>query len=114
MARTKPQEIWNEFEEIKSYMTSQNLYSTVETNEKFYEGKQWEGLSENSTMPKPVFNVLQRAGKFMVATIGSNDIAITMTPFTEMADEIERIVPISKEIENIIEIARIKEQSKIM
>ena len=39
MARTKPQEIWNEFEEIKSYMTSQNLYSTVETNEKFYEGK---------------------------------------------------------------------------
>lgn len=114
MARTKPQEIWNEFEEIKSYMTSQNLYSTVETNEKFYEGKQWEGLSENSTMPKPVFNVLQRAGKFMVATIGSNDIAITMTPFTEVADEIERIVPISKEIENIIEIARIKEQSKII
>lgn len=114
MAKTKPQEIWNEFEEIKSYMTSQNLYSTVETNEKFYEGKQWEGLSENSTMPKPVFNVLQRAGKFMVATIGSNDIAITMTPFTEIADEIERIVPISKEIENIIEIARIKEQSKII
>ena len=114
MAKTKPQEIWNEFEEIKSYMTSQNLYSTVETNEKFYEGKQWEGLSENSTMPKPVFNVLQRAGKFMVATIGSNDIAITMTPFTEVADEIERIVPISKEIENIIEIARIKEQSKII
>ena len=48
----------------------------------------------------------------MVSTIGSNDIAVNIVPFTSLADDIERMVPVSKEIEHIIEVARMKEASK--
>ena len=111
MIKTKPIDIWNEYQKLTEYLYRYNIYETVKRNEKFYQGKQWEGL-EAENMPKPVFNVLQRAGKFMVATISSNDIAIQMTPFTQMEDDVQRMKPISTEIENIIEIARVKEASK--
>lgn len=111
--RTKPREIWAEYTKGVEYLNKENLFSTVETNEKFYEGKQWEGLStSNKNMPTPVINILQRAGKYMVATVGSNDIAISMTAFSDLQDDQTRVNAIAKEIENIIELARTKEQSK--
>lgn len=112
--KTEPIEIWQEYEKIVEYLNSREVFTTVEQNEKFFEGRQWDGLETNSAMPKPVFNVLQRAGKFMVATIGSNDIAISMTPFTKIADDINRMIPIAKEIENVVELARVKESSKLV
>ncbi|MBQ0112835.1 MAG: hypothetical protein KBT03_06880 [Bacteroidales bacterium] len=113
MPKVKPEEIWSEYEKGNDYLNRNDLFETVRTNEDFYEGKQWGGLN-NGSMPTPVFNVLQRAGKWMVATIGSNDIAISMIPFSELADDIQRMQPISQEIENIIEIAKIKEASKLV
>jgi len=114
MAKVEPSEIWAQYQTGTDYLHRYEVYENVKTNEKFFEGRHWEGLAESNTMPKPVFNVLQRTGKYMVATIGSNDIAISITPFTEIADDIERMKPVSKEIENIIEIARIKEASKLV
>ena len=111
--KTEPIEIWAEYQKGVQYLSNLNIYETVKVNENFWDGKQWEGLSK-STLPTPVFNVLQRAGKFMVSTIGSNDIAVSITPFTQLADDIERMVPISKEIEHIIEVARMKEASKLV
>lgn len=113
MIKTDPIEIWNEYQLGTQYLLNHNIYETVKVNERFWDGKQWEGL-ETKNMPTPVFNVLQRAGKFMVSTIGSNDIAVNITPFTSIAEDIERTVPISKEIEHIIEHARMKEASKIV
>lgn len=107
-----PMEIWNEYQRGVEYLYNlDNFFEKIRINEHFWDGKQWEGI-EGKNMPKPVFNVLQRAGKFMVSTIGSNDIAVNIVPFTALADDIERMVPISKEIEHIIEIARMKEDSK--
>jgi len=107
-----PTKIWNEYQNGVEYLYNlDNYFEKVRVNEHFWDGRQWEGL-ESKNMPKPVFNVLQRAGKFMVSTIGSNDIAVSITPFTSLADDIERMVPISKEIEHIIEVARMKEASK--
>lgn len=107
-----PMEIWNEYQKGVEYLYNlDNFFEKIRINEHFWDGKQWEGL-EGKNMPKPVFNVLQRAGKFMVSTIGSNDIAVNIVPFTTLADDIERTVPISKEIEHIIEVARMKEASK--
>ena len=107
-----PTQIWNEYQNGVEYLYNlDNYFEKVRVNEHFWDGRQWEGL-ESKNMPKPVFNVLQRAGKFMVSTIGSNDIAVSITPFTALADDIERMVPISKEIEHIIEVARMKEASK--
>jgi len=113
MIKTKPIEIWQEYQLGTEYLLNHNVYETVKVNERFWDGKQWEGL-ESKNMPTPVFNVLQRAGKFMVSTIGSNDIAVSLVPYTEIADDIERTVPIAKEIEHIIEQARMKEASKIV
>ena len=111
MIKTDPIDVWNEYQLGTQYLSNHNVYETVKVNERFWDGKQWEGL-ETKNMPTPVFNVLQRAGKFMVSTIGSNDIAVNITPFTSVADDIERMAPISKEIEHIIELARMKEASK--
>jgi hypothetical protein len=107
-----PTKIWNEYQNGVEYLYNlDNFFEKVRVNEHFWDGRQWEGL-ETKNMPKPVFNVLQRAGKFMVSTIGSNDIAVNITPFTSLADDIQRMVPIAKEIEHIIEVARMKEASK--
>lgn len=114
MVKTAPIEVYNEYQKLNEYLTKNNVFEIVRQNEAFFEGKQWDGLDSKSTMPKPVFNVLQRAGKYMVATIGSNDIAITMTPFAESSEEIERMSMVSNEIENIIEVSRMKEASKIV
>ena len=112
--KTSPEEIWAEYTKGVEYLYNlDNFFERIRINEHFWDGKQWEGL-EGKNMPKPVFNVLQRAGKFMVSTIGSNDIAVNIVPFTSLADDIERMVPISKEIEHIIEIARMKEASKMV
>jgi len=112
--KTQPMEIWAEYQKGVEYLYNQdNFFEKVRINEHFWDGKQWEGL-EAKSMPKPVFNVLQRAGKFMVSTIGSNDIAVNMVPFTSLADDIKRMVPISKEIEHIIEITGMKEDSKLV
>ena len=113
MIKTDPIGIWSEYQLGTEYLLNHNVYETVKVNERFWDGKQWEGL-ESKNMPTPVFNVLQRAGKFMVSTIGSNDIAVSIVPYTEVADDIERTVPIAKEIEHIIEQARMKEASKIV
>ena len=111
MIKTDPNGIWNEYQLGTEYLLNHNVYETTKVNERFWDGKQWEGL-ETKNLPTPVFNILQRAGKYMVSTIGSNDIAISITPFTQIADDIERMVPVSKEIEHIIEQAKMKEDSK--
>jgi len=112
--KTQPSQIWDEYTKGVEYLYNlDNFFERIRINEHFWDGKQWLGL-ETKNMPTPVFNVLQRAGKFMVSTIGSNDIAVNIVPFTALADDIERMVPISKEIEHIIEVARIKEASKMV
>lgn len=111
--KTEPIEIWAEYQKGVQYLSNLNIYEIVKRNENFWDGRQWEGL-KTENLPTPVFNVLQRAGKYMVATIGSNDIAINMTPLSAFADDVERMAPISKEIENIIEVARMKEASKMV
>ena len=108
-----PTEIWAEYQKGVDYLYNFDYFEKIRINEHFWDGRQWEGL-ECKNMPKPVFNVLQRAGKFMVSTIGSNDIAVNIVPFTSLADDIERMVPVSKEIEHIIEVARMKEASKLV
>lgn len=109
----RPEEIWQQYQKGVDYLSRNNVYEIVKNNENFYDGNQWEGC-EASNMPKPVFNVLQRAGKYMVATIGSNDVAVSMIPFTTIPDDISRMNPIKDEIEHIIEQAKIKETSKVV
>ena len=111
--KTEPIQIWGEYQKGVQYLQNLNIYEIVKRNENFWDGRQWEGL-DTKNLPTPVFNVLQRAGKYMVSAIGSNDIAVSIIPLSELADDVERTTPISKEVENVIELARIKEASKMV
>ena len=113
MVKTKPIEIWAEYQKGIQYLSNNNVYETIKVNENFYDGRQWEGL-ESANLPKPVFNILQRAGKYMVATICSNDIAVSIVPFTTLPEDVERMKIVSDEVERIIEIAHIKEDSRVI
>ena len=109
-----PEKVWAQYQKGVDYLYNlDNFFERIRINEHFWDGRQWIGLDAKN-MPKPVFNVLQRAGKFMVSTIGSNDIAVNIVPFTSLQDDVDRMVPISKEIEHIIEVARMKEASKLV
>lgn len=112
MKRT-PEQLWSKYQKGTEFLQRYDVYNTVKINEDFYDGRQWGGL-EAKNMPTPVFNVLQRAGKFMVATLGSNDIAVSLQPFSVNPSDVELTEPIKDEILHIIEQSKIKEQSKIV
>lgn len=56
-----------------------DLYNTVQENENFFIGKQWEGVAANG-LPTPVFNFLKRVTLFQIATISSDNLAMQATP----------------------------------
>ena len=57
------------------------LYDTVENNENFFIGKQWEGVEANGN-PTPTFNFLKRVTLFQVATVSSDEIAMQASPMS--------------------------------
>lgn len=112
--KNTPEEIWSQYTKCVEYLSRNEVFQTVKKNEDFYDGRQWKGLENVQSLPKPVFNFLQRAGKFMVATIGSNDISINMQPYSDLPGDVQAMDIISDEVEHVVEQAKIKEQSKIM
>ena len=56
-----------------------NLYNTVETNENFFIGKQWEGVKSNG-LPTPVFNFLKRVVLFSVANVSTDNLKLHAKP----------------------------------
>lgn len=111
--KTLPKEIWSEYQKLQEYLTEHNVYETVKTNENFYDGKQWEGVKTDN-MPKPVVNILQRVVKYMIATLASNEVAVSITPFSTNQDDINKIKPIAREVEKVIEQEKIKEASRLV
>ena len=67
--------IWSEYESLVDYMTENDVYEIVKKNERFFNGRHWDGLS-SSYFSKPTMNLLQRIGKYQIANLGSNDVGI--------------------------------------
>ena len=68
-----PSEVWRLYEQGRSFKESIGLFDTVATNENFFIGKQWEGVSANG-LPTPVFNILKRDVCFVVSNITSDNL----------------------------------------
>lgn len=69
MKRVKPfTEEWELYEKGKEYNYSLNLYETVNTNERFYRGDQWDNL-QASGLPTPVFNIFKRIIGYFTSAI---------------------------------------------
>ncbi|MBQ5837031.1 MAG: hypothetical protein IIW39_00020 [Clostridia bacterium] len=69
MKKVKPfTEEWELYEKGKEYNYSLNLYETVNTNERFYRGDQWDNL-QASGLPTPVFNIFKRIIGYFTSSI---------------------------------------------
>lgn len=81
-----PQSIWREYDKGLSFNTNINLYDTVENNENFYIGKQWEGVQSNG-LPTPVFNFIKRIILFLVASTATDNIKMNASPLSSSGME---------------------------
>lgn len=109
----KPSEIWSEYKKVSAYLQKLDLYEIVKQNEKFFEGEQWFGLEETD-LPTPVINVLQRSGLWDIASLNSNDVANSITPFSSIQDDIKRMRVVSEAVDHVIENTRTKELSRLV
>lgn len=80
------QEIWKKYEEGLAFNNSIRLLESVETNENFYIGKQWEGVKSNG-LPTPVFNFLKQIVQHQVASITSDNIKMNASPLAASAND---------------------------
>lgn len=69
---------WEMYEKGLAFNTQINLEETVNVNENFFIGKQWEGVPSDN-LPTPQINILKRVGLFTIATIVSDNIKVTST-----------------------------------
>lgn len=61
-------EEWELYEKGKEYNYSINLYETVNTNERFFRGDQWDNLNAGG-LPTPVFNIFKRIIGFFTSSV---------------------------------------------
>ena len=105
------EEIQARFAKCFDFNQQIKLYDTVEVNENFFIGNQWEGVESNG-LPTPVFNFLKQVVLFQVATITSDNLTLQATPMPSASAfnsrELEQIAEvISHQYAAIIERNRI-------
>lgn len=81
MKELTPQNVYKLYDKGVQFNTQIDLYDTIEKNENFFIGKQWEGVEANG-LPTPVFNFLKRVTLFQIATISSDNISMQATPLS--------------------------------
>lgn len=91
------EQINKKFDKAIDFKQQIGLFDTVQINEDFFVGKQWEGVQANG-LPTPTFNFLKQVVNFQVATITSDNMAIQATPLPSVssftAEQIELITGI--------------------
>ena len=75
----QPEKVSREYEAGVSFNRGINLYDTVQTNENFYIGKQWEGVKSNG-LPTPVFNFMKQTVQFCVANVSTDNLKLRAKP----------------------------------
>lgn len=80
------EEIYKQFQKGIDFNTRIDLNDTVESNENFFIGRQWEGVNSNG-LPKPVFNFLKRITLHQVANVTSDNISLYASPLSAAPDD---------------------------
>ncbi len=89
--RLTPEKVSAEYDAGISFNTGIDLYDTVETNENFFIGKQWEGVKANG-LPTPVFNFLKRVVLFSVANIATDNLKLRAKPLPSTVPVPEKVL----------------------
>lgn len=84
--KNDPTKVWNQYERGRQFNNRINLNDTVQNNENFFIGKQWEGVKSNG-LPTPVFNMLKRIVLFQVASTATDNIKIFASPISSVGAE---------------------------
>lgn len=103
------EKVWKEYTAMLAYNQSINLDKTVQRNEDFFIGRQWEGVESNG-LPTPIFNFLKRVTLFTVASNTTDNLKIHASPLGAYAarDELSRATDvINHEFESIFEFNKI-------
>lgn len=90
---TKETDEWKQYQAGIDYNHKINLYETVNKNERFYAGDQWNGVVSNG-LPTPVFNILKRIINYFVSAILSQNTTLHFVPeavSSETPEEEERL-----------------------
>lgn len=91
------EEINRKFEKAFEFNQQIGLYDTVQVNENFFVGNQWEGVQANG-LPTPTFNFLKQVVNFQVSTITSDNLAMQATPLPSVSNytaaQIEQITEV--------------------
>lgn len=66
---------WKQYQTGLDFQRKINLQPNVDTNERFYAGDQWKGVTSNG-LPTPVFNVIKRIVQYKVAALKPTDVKI--------------------------------------
>ena len=90
-----PENVSNEYEAGIRFNTGINLYDTVQVNENFFIGKQWEGVKSNG-LPTPVFNFLKRVVLFSVANVSTDNLKLHAKPQTGNGNVPESLLEVFK------------------
>ncbi|OMF38779.1 hypothetical protein BK133_00820 [Paenibacillus sp. FSL H8-0548] len=70
---------WLQYQAGIDYNHRVNLYETVNRNEAFYAGEQWQGVVANG-LPTPVFNIFKRVINYFIAAIMSQNTKLQFVP----------------------------------
>ena len=79
------EQVSREYNKGLQFNTGIDLYETVQTNEMFFIGKQWEGVKSNG-LPTPVFNFLKRVVLFSVANVSTDNLKLHAKPLPSMGN----------------------------
>ncbi len=94
-----PQRVATEYDAGVQFNTGINLYDTVQTNENFFIGKQWEGVRSNG-LPTPVFNFLKRVVLFSVANVSTDNLKLHAKPLPSSGKASTRVLELYSDILN--------------
>lgn len=73
--KPEPRIVQRLYEDALTFNNNFDLDNTVQVNEKFYVGKQWDGVVSNG-LPTPVFNFIKRVVGYIVSIINSDKITV--------------------------------------
>ena len=93
------QRVAAEYDAGVQFNTGINLYDTVQTNENFFIGKQWEGVRSNG-LPTPVFNFLKRVVLFSVANVSTDNLKLHAKPLPSGGRASTRVLELYSDILN--------------
>ena len=87
-------EIFAKYDKGYEFKSQINLYDTVQVNENFFIGNQWEGVEANG-LPTPTFNMMKQVVNFQVSTITSDNMMLKATAMPgigrKLPKDVERV-----------------------